>query len=73
MLKINLLFKNIFINVQHSFKSCRANLINLVAYNFYSNLIGTDAQIYVIHTDLQKAIDSVNSDILLIKFKKKQR
>lgn len=66
--KLLTLTKNIIINEQHGFIPGRSALTNLTVFSTYIvNEFENGHQIDVIYTDLRKAFDTVNHDILINK------
>jgi sarcosine oxidase/L-pipecolate oxidase len=64
-------FNPILINEQHGFHRKKSTMTNLL--RFYTNILESveiGGQIDAIYTDLKKAFDSVNINLLIIKLRK---
>lgn len=70
-LKLYETFKHTLVEEKHGFykyKSTETNLI--VYYSYLIDIIKVSARIDIIYTDLEKAFDSVDHGILMLKLKK---
>lgn len=68
---LNNSFRSIFIKEQHGFIRGRSTVTNLVNFVEYVNTsVDHKKQVDVVYTDLEKAFDRVNHDLLILKLNK---